>query len=490
MRQLIEKLGEKTKWLRSALITIILIAIIVLIYISINMWVESQNWVDIDLTKEKLYSLSDESKDKIKAVEKDTKIILYGMSNYQNVITFANLYSKENEHITYEELQDATARPDLQLEYGLGTTTSEAIIIETSTKKKFVSTSELSTYDYTTYTQIDSTEQAITNAILDVNLEKNPKIYFVTNHAEYASYYQIITEFLKNEANEVETLDLLVKGNVPEDCDVLVLTTIKEDYTNYETELITSYINAGGKMLILADPNYQKVSIPNFEKILDIYGVSISSGVIYEQDMSRTINGYPNIIIPTINGYSEITKYIASDGAVAFIDGGKINFKTDEELANIGVTVNNLIMASEKAFLRTDLTQVASTKTNKDEDAAQAVLGTHIIKQINEETKAEAVIYANSIFASDFTVNLQNQTSNSISQITGIGFYNNKDLLINTISYLTQRTDNVTIRKDTGVVPYTATQQEHVVIQAIIIALPVAVIVTGIVVWQIRRRKK
>ena len=41
--------------------------------------IDKLNIPDVDLTQEKLYSLSQESKDKIKSVSKDTKIILYNM---------------------------------------------------------------------------------------------------------------------------------------------------------------------------------------------------------------------------------------------------------------------------------------------------------------------------------------------------------------------------------------------------------------------------
>ena len=101
------------------------------------------------------------------------------------------------------------------------------------------------------------------------------------------------------------------------------------------------------------------------------------------------------------------------------------------------------------------------------------------------------LLYSNSIMVSDLAVTLNGTTSNSSSKVMGIQFYNNKDLMINSVSYLTQRTDNVTIRKDTGTTyTFTATEQEVLIIKIIIIALPVAVLLAGIIVWQVRRRKK
>ncbi|MGN1327144.1 MAG: Gldg family protein [Clostridia bacterium] len=494
MKDNLKNLMKKGKWLRSTLLTILLMAIIVALCILINVIVEKQNIADIDLTKEKLYSLSQESKDKIKNITQDTKIILYGMSSYTEVMDYANLYNKENSHITYEELEEATTRPDLQLQYGLGTYATSLIIIETEGRTKAVMPSELYTYDYTTYEQLNITEQTLTNAILSVNLEKSPKIYFVTNHALYDGEYQALQEYLRNEANEVESLDLLVKGEVPADCDLLVITTLSEDFSEYERDLIVNYINTGKNIMILADPNYQGLDLTNFQSILDLYGASISNGILYESDMGKMISGYANIVIPGVSYTSDITKYIATDGTVAFMNAGEITYKSDEELESLGVTVENLITSSQTTFLREDMTLISASKTSSDIEAPEAIIGTVATKNLtteNEDHKeSKLILFSNSMFASDMTVTLNGTSSNSNSTVMGISFYNNKDLIINSVSYATQRTDNITLRKDTGVITYTATEKEDTIIRAIIIALPVMIIVIGLMVWQIRRRKK
>lgn len=490
MKENLKNLIKKGKWLSNTLLTVLLIVLVIVLCVAINIILENQNIADIDLTSEKLYSLSQESKDKINSVTQETNIILYGMTGYTEVFNYANLYNKQNSLITYEELEEATSRPDLQLEYGIGTSTESLIIIETANRKKAVMVSDLYTYDYTTYEQLDITEQALTNAILDVNLEKNPKIYFVTNHAEYADQFQVSKEYLKNEANDVSDLDLLVNGSVPEDCDLLVITTLKEDLTEFERDLIINYINNGGNLMVLADPNYKGVNLANFQTILDLYGVSISTGIVYESDANRMINGYANVIIPEVSYYSDVTKYIATDGAVLLMNAGKINFKSDEDLTNLGVTVENLVTSTATSFYNSDPTTATGTKTDTDEAASGEVLATLATKTLNAEENKESklILFANSFFASDLTVTLN--SSNSNTQVMGVSFYNNKDLVINSVSYLTQRTDNLTIRKDTGVVTYTATEQEDTVIRIIITALPITIILVGIIVWQVRRRKK
>lgn len=490
MKAKFKEIIKKGKWLENVILTIALMLIVISAYIGINLLVKKIDIADIDLTKEKLNSLSQESKDKIKNISKDTKIIIYGMSSYQEVFDYAKLYSKENSHITYENLTDATSRADLQLEYGLGTVTKDLVIVETEDRKKAVMETDLYTTDYTTYESIDTTEQALTNAILDVNLDKTPKVYFATNHAKYANLYQTFSELLKNEANEVEKLDLLVEGNVPEDCDVLILTTLKEDFSEYERDLIINYINNGGNVLVLAEPNNNKVDLTNFQQILDLYGLSISNEILYETKSSRMINGYSNFILPNVSETSEITRYISSDGAVAFMNAGKIIYKSSSDLETLGVKTEDLVTTTNGTFLRADTTSEIPSKTDADQDAPESVIGTIATKKVTGDKSSKLILYSDAFFASDMTITLNSTTSNVSKKKPGIGFYNNKDLVINSISYLTQRNDNLVIRKDAGVVTYTATKQQDQIIRIIITVLPLAIIIAGIIVWQVRRRKK
>lgn len=491
MKENFKEVIKKGKWLGNTLLTVLLIAIIVAIVVALNVFIENKNISDIDLTTEKLYSLSEESKGKVKNVTKETKIILYGMTDYPSTLDYAKLYNKENPLVTYEELTDPTSRPDLQLTYGLGTLITEGVIIvETEDKNKVISAADLYTYDYTTYEEYDVTEQVLTNAILDVNLEKHPQVYFVTNHAQNANFHEAAKEFLRNEANDVTDLDLLVEAKIPEDCNVLVLTAIGEDFSEYERDIILGYINNGGNIMIFADPNTENISLPNFQAILDVYGASISDGILYEQNSSKMVNGYANIIIPKASSTSDITKYISTDGKVAVLNSGIINFKDYEELEALGVTREDLITTTNTAFQRTDITLESASMQESDQATSGEPIASLLIKKVSDEKSSKLVLCANSLFVSDIVVSLNNSTSSSSSERIGINFYNNSEFLINSVSYLSNRNDNIIVRKDTGVTTYTATAREDFIIRIIITALPVLIILTGIVVWQVRRRKK
>ena len=71
-----------------------------------------------------------------------------------------------------------------------------------------------------------------------------------------------------------------------------------------------------------------------------------------------------------------------------------------------------------------------------------------------------------------------------------VAYRKNKDLVLNSIAYLSDREEDITVRKSTGSITYTATEQENRIILAIITIVPLLIIIVGIVVWIRRKRKK
>ena len=475
----------KKKWLRDTFLTILLIVIIFAIYFGINYGVKKLNLKDIDLTTDKIYSISESTKTKLENLEKDVTIQLINMNDYVYLQDFANKYTQLNEHIKVERIDDLSSRPDIMNKYSLEST-DILIIAKSGEKETVLSTSDLYTYDYTTYEQIDVTEEAITNAIIEVTIEDKPNVYFLEGHNYYTdSYFQLLKQDIKSESNEVNTLNILTKGSIPEDCDCLVITTLKEDLTEVEADKIIEYSNNGGKILLLSDANILGVEMPNFDKILEIYGFKISNGILIEQDENKMIYNSPEFIISSIESNSIITKNIKMNVNICLIDTGRIEFEDEDTLDGKGITYEKLATVSDSAFLRKNLEISTYNKTNQDESAGGSTVVALVTRNLNEDKKSEMIVFSNAIFATNQTVSLNNNYSMYANKL-----YNNDDVVINSISYLTKRSDTITIRKDYDSVTYNVTQTQHNIITAIIFLVPVAIIIVGIVVWQIRRRKK
>lgn len=480
----------KNKWLRETSFTILLIATIIVAYLAINLGVKALDVSDIDLTKEKFYSLSEESKKQLENTNQEITIYMFGYEENSVVVDLAKQYSKYKDNIKVE-LVTVESRPDLAQEFDVTTEEQEygEVVFTCEGRKIKANYYDFITTDYTTYEQIDLTEQKMTNSILGVTLENAPKIYFLTGHSEYGmnDYFGELTSALQSEVNEVETLDLLIKNEIPEDCKTLVIASPTTDFTEYETDLIIKYINNGGDILWLSDYTNKGV-LNNTQKILDLYGVSVlNDGIILEQDISAMLMQTQDLIIPTISEESEITNTFASSGKVLFIDSGRIDIEEEEKLSELGVTVTNLLTTSEKAFYRKDL-NITSSTPNEDEEVKSYVVGALATKTLNGEGEdtivSKLVIYANGLFATDYPITIQNETSNAIY----LG--NNRDLMLNSISYLTDRTDTITIRKTYSSVTYTPTEKEDIIVKTVIFVAPIIIIAVGITVWVVRKRRK
>ena len=475
--EMIKKAVSRTSYL------IIMVVIIIGVYIGIDLIMDKINPTDIDLTAEKIYSLSDSSKQIAKNIDKNVKITLVNASNSQSVIDFSNRYNKENSKITVEQIDDITKYPELTKKYNL-TSKDLTIIIECGDKSKTLSVSDLYTYDYSTYEEKDLTEEAMTNALLDVTTENKPKVYFLTgNNTNLDTYMTSFRSAVQSEANDVEELDILTKGKIPDDCDVLVLTTLNEDLKTVERDAILKYIKKGGKIALFADANVTNIKMPNFQKVLDEYGISISSGIMIEQDSSKMLAGSPSAIVVTIESGTSVTKNLNMSTNACFINSGRIEFKDSDKLEELGVDVETLAVTSAKSFYRSDLTIESTSKQSGDEEGS-ATVGALLTKKIDDDTTSKLIVYSNNMFVTDMQLSIGN------NYVAVYQLYNNEDLALNSIAYLTDRDDTIMIRKNTEVTTYTVTDSQQTIILTIIFAVPVLIIIAGIVVWQVRRRKK
>lgn len=488
MRKFIEII--KKKWIRDSLLTATLVLILIAIFILVNLLFMNLDIAPWDFTEQGLYTLSDESKEQIANVEQNVTMYFFGYDEGSTAVTLAKQYHDANDKITIQII-NTSERPDLAAQYNVSTS-SQLVAVQATERYKIIDANEMYTYDSSTYQYIDVTEQKLTNAILDVTIAQKPQIYFLTGHGEYgissSSAMGTLATYIENDVNDVNTLDLLT-SDMPETCDVLVIANPTSDFTDLETEKIQNYINAGGKIVWMQDPYMfnagwtESTTYPNITKILSQFGISFSSGVVCEQGTDHMIAGTPDLIVPEMT-YNQIVQDLYTDGMVALLDSGRINTVSDEELEELGVTASPFLQSTETSFYRADINSNISQKLDSDEDGP-FVLAEILTKKINDDTESTLVAYSNALFATNYTV----QISGSIG--TPISIRQNKDIILNTIAYLSDREDTIRIRKDTGLVSFDAiTEQENRVVLWIIFAIPVIIIVAGIVVAIVRKRKK
>ena len=480
----------KKKWLINGTKTFLLVVIILAFFIGVSVLMQKLNLTPIDLTEDKLFTLTEESKDKVKDIDKDINIYFVGYSDDDSTLDLAKQYSKVNDKIKVEAVK-AEDRPDLVQKYGIETS-SEGIIVEAGSRYKVLASSDLYTYDTTTYESVNVAEEKLTAAIRSVSVDEMPKVYFLNGYSSFTltSGMQYLNMYLQNEVNEVETLDILSTGKVPDDCTTLVIASPNKDFDDVATTAITDYINKGGNILWLNAAVAKQVDLPNANKILALYGVQpFEIGIIRETDSSKMVSNSPDLIMPEIQ-YADATNKLYNSEGVIFINATKINVASDDELTSLSTTKTELIKTSENAYFRTNFENNADAAQD-GESKGTFLVGAQFDKTITEandendtkEVKSKLIIYGENYFVSDYQLTQSTQTPM-------IAYRQNKDLVLNSIAYLSDREEDITVRKSTGSVTYTATEQENRVILAIITAVPLLIIAAGIIVWANRRRKK
>ena len=148
----------KKKWLISGMMTFLLVAILIMAFVLSTYGIQKLELTPIDFTTDKNYTVTDESKEKIKKVEKDVNVYLIGYTDDAPATVIAKQYHKANEKINVEAV-DIQQRKDLAQKYGIDSSTSQGIIVECGEKYKVLSPEDLTSYDMTTYKSSDVTEQ-------------------------------------------------------------------------------------------------------------------------------------------------------------------------------------------------------------------------------------------------------------------------------------------------------------------------------------------
>ena len=240
----------RKKWLTNSVSTIIIVAILVCLFFLINIFVKNLDLDDIDVTKNQIYTVSNESKEVLKGLKETVTVYVFGFNNgttdyslnQENIVRLLKQYANASEYVKYEVLTQESNLAKIQ-EYEL-VTGYDYLIFESATSHKLVSDSDLVTYDYTTGQKVYLVEETITNSIFGVTADNRPKAYFVTGHGEVPTAgIQTVVSYMQNENVDYASIDLMSTASIPADCSVLIILAPTEDYFENEVAQIKEYIN-------------------------------------------------------------------------------------------------------------------------------------------------------------------------------------------------------------------------------------------------------
>lgn len=196
------------------------------------------------------------------------------------------------------------------------------------------------------------------------------------------------------------------------------------------------------------------------------------------------VSGYPDLIIPSLS-YNTIVKDIFTDGKLVIPDAGKISNASDEELEELNVTAEPFVKTTEDAYYKENFDSITGMEKSESDEEGTFIIGEKLTKKIDESKSSSLVAFSNAFFVTNYQIQIGQTYS------TPINLRNNKDILLNSVADLTNREDSIRIRKDTGLINFnTATAKQDLVVRAIIFIVPIVLIIVGIVITIIRKRRK
>lgn len=305
----------------TTLMAVIFIAIVVVVNILVGALTERFPSLNIDLTAEKLNTLSDQALEIARGVRQDTKIYLIGSEeayrqnrlgaqysqyglDYSQVATLAEKLQEANPKITMEFV-DPDTNPKFISDHASDSLSSGSVLLETEARSRVLDISDLfalrtdkTTYQTEAVSQVDS---ALAGALEMVNMENVPLIAIATGHNEMldSSSLSAFTDLMEGQNFEVREIDFLTE-EIPEETQVVMIPTPQNDYTTEEIEKLRAYLDddeSEAHRTLLVTFHTTQDKLPKLEGFLEEWGFSLGEGMVAETDSSRMMAGYPSFLL-------------------------------------------------------------------------------------------------------------------------------------------------------------------------------------------------
>ena len=467
------------KHIKNGSYTMVMSVIFIAVVIVINMIVSTipSKYSEIDISSQKLYSIGDETKKMLKDLEKDVTIyqIAQSGSEDENISNLLKKYEDESKHIKVEQ-KDPVVNPKFVSQYTSDDLSANSLIVVCGDRNKVIDYNNIyeTSIDYQTYssqtTGFDG-EGQITSAIGYVTSENLPVLYTVEGHGE-KDMDSSIKEDIEKANMDIKSLNLLTEGSVPDDADCLFIDSPSTDFSSDEKDAIIEYLENGGKAMIFSD--YTTEDMPNFDAILENYGVQRTEGVVFEGDNQHYAMQMPYYLVPTINS-TDASSETASAGYYVLAPYAQ-GIKQLDDVRDT-VKIESILTTSDQAYSKTDLNSNTIEKEDGDVEGPFD-LGVSITESLDDDKETQIVYYS--------TSNLMDSQTNQM--VSG----GNEKLIMESLKWMTDTEESASVSipsKSLEVSYLTITDYDAAFWKICTIALiPGIFLVIGFVVW-IKRRK-
>jgi ABC-type uncharacterized transport system involved in gliding motility auxiliary subunit len=430
-------------------------------------WVAANEPQEWDLTRDGVYSLHPQSVAVAERLARPVKIwAFYGPTDSTREILrqAVELYQMHTDELELELVNPDRVSRRLAKRFDLGGKSAPLVMEDVESGR---------------YTKLKApTEEAMTNALIEIAERRQRKAYFLEGHGEAKARdastedgYGTAATLLENEGLAVESLSLVERSDLPEDASVLIVPGPKAALLPNESAALKVFLDRGGRALLLLEPGYAHGLAP----VLRPYGVDVGDDLVLDENPAAKALGF-GADAPVIQRYEAHPITNVMEGRFAMFLRAR---SVSPRLGLARVAVTTLIQTSPDSWAETS-TAGPPHAQGADDLAGPVPIAVAVEKRTannprKRSDEARLVVFGDVDFA-----------NNRFSAMTG-----NTDLFVNTVNWLVGDEDRITIRppkKQGDRLPLTELQQYGIMFFSVNL-LPYVIIGFGLSVWAVRRRK-
>ena len=451
----------------------IIILIVIAAAIILNLLAARLNF-RLDLTANKLYSLSDVTIQTLKELDKQKEDLhIYGFyqkgQREQRMLEgLLKEYIRKSKKIKYEFLDPYKNRKEAT-EYQIqepGT-----LVVTLGNQKLHILPRDIFEKMYNRPDAFYG-EQALTRTINRLLNTKAKNLYFLQGHAEKDIYnaYSRAQSYFTNEGYAVKPLNLMKEGTIPDDCNLLVIAGPQQDLLSPEIKTIEEYMSKGGRLMVFVDYLPQK-ALPNLKNFLNSWGIDYEDSMVIEMERRSLFD--PVTIFPNYL-YHAITQKLMESNLNAVLPGNRALKKIESYKGD--AQVNPILESSPNSWAEKN--PRGKVKQDANETKGPITLGLAATRgSAADANKPESrlVVLGNSSFIDN---NFVDQGANL-------------NLFYNIAQWLMGQEERITIAPKQTVYTYININkaQASLIRWFTLLFLPFAILVTGAIIWSGRRRR-
>lgn len=293
----------------------------------------------VDLTENRLFTLSPQSQELVEKLQQPLKVWLFEsdpdpasrelLENYRRYSDkFEFKFVDPQIEVGLAQQFKVKSRGDVYLEYG-----DKRQLVQTLSPAESIS------------------EVKLTNAIEKIQRDRTQTVYFLQGHGEPTlnageGGMSEAVNSLKNKGYQVQPLNLAQSSAIPQDAAVIVVAGPKRKLFPGEVSALQDYLDGGGSLLLLLDPNTDTGLRP----LLQEWGVQLDERIVIDA------SGMGNIIglgpaTPLINSYGShpITKDFGNGISIYPLA------RTIGTVKVAGIEATALLLTNEKTWAESDV---------------------------------------------------------------------------------------------------------------------------------------